>query len=131
MATPSIQIISLEVSPFEYDDYCALFDTYNNDYENIELRTIIDILGFNIDLPNAIITKANGEVITSKIASNQTEIDEYMKDAVKIMQLGLWTNFKYTKDKFASETSKLFSHSCKINYQIRCSDLLDEIIHIL
>jgi len=26
-----MQIISLEVSPFNYDDYCNLFDTYNND----------------------------------------------------------------------------------------------------
>ncbi len=129
MAAQSVQIISLEVSPFDYDDYCNLFDTYNNEYENIELMTIIDNLGFNINRPNAIITKANGEVIASKIASNQAEMDEYMKDAVKIMQLGIWTNVKWAKDKFESEKSKLFSHSCKINYQIKCSDA-DEIIHI-
>jgi hypothetical protein len=61
MSTPSIQIISLEVSPFEYDDYVALFDTYNNDYENIDLRIILENLGFNIDRPNAIITKSNGK----------------------------------------------------------------------
>jgi len=114
-----LQIISLEVSSFNYDDYCNLFETYNNDDENLELRTIIDSLGFNIDRPNAIITKANGDIIAAKIASNQVEIDAYMKDAVKIMNLGLWTVCKYSKDIFESEMTRLFNHSCKIIYQIK------------
>lgn len=113
------QIISLEVSPFDYDDYCNLFETYNNDDENIELRTIIDSLGFNIDRPNAIITKANGVVITAKTASNQAEADTYMKDAKHIIKLGLWTVFKFSRDYFESEMTRLFNHSCKINYQIK------------
>jgi hypothetical protein len=124
-----VQIISLEVSPFDYDDYCALFDTYNNDFENIELRTIIDNLGFNIDRGNAIIYKSDGDIVLAKTASNRTEIDEYMKDAVDIMKLGLWTVFKAPRDSFESEKTRLFNHSCKVNYQIKCSGL-DEIIHI-
>jgi hypothetical protein len=71
-----------------------------------------------------------GKKIAVKTATSQAEIDEYMKDALHIMKLGLWTISKYSKDKFESEISKLFSHSCKINYKIKCSDLLDEIIHI-
>jgi len=124
-----MQIISLEVSPFDYDDYCNLFNTYNNNDENIELRTIIDSLGFNIDRPNAIITKANGDVIASRIASNQAEIDAYMRDAVKIRKIGLWTICKYSKNWFETEMTKLFNHSCKIIYQIKNFEL-DEIITI-
>ena len=92
------QIISLEVSPFNYDDYCNLFETYNNNDKNIELRKIIDRLGFNIDRPNAIITKTTGDVIAATTASNQAEIDTYMKDAKHIMKLGLWTVFKFSRD---------------------------------
>ena len=129
MTESKVQIISLEVSPFDYDDYCNLFDTYNNDSHNIELRTIIDNLGFNIDRGNTIIYKSDGDVILAKTASSRTEIDEYMKDAADIMTLGLWTVSKESKDGFEREKTRLFNHSCKVNYQIKCSDL-DEIIHI-
>lgn len=137
-----MQIISLEVSLFNYDDYCNLFETYNNDDENIELRTIIDRLGFNIDRPNAIISKANGDVIAAIItnanddviatttASDQAEIDTYMKDAKYVMKLGLWTVFKFSRDYFESEMTRLFNHSCKIIYQIK-NHHTSEIITIL
>ena len=120
-----MQIISLEVSPFNYDDYCNLFDTYNNDDTNIELRKIIDSLGFNINRPNAIITKANGEVIIANSAADQEEIDTYMKNAKHIMKLRLWTVCKYSRDTFETEMTKLFNHSCKINYQIKHLELGD------
>ena len=129
MTSSKVQIISLEVSPFDYDDYCNLFDTYNNDYKNVELRTIIDNLGFNIDRPNAIITKANGDVITATTASDHEEIDTYMKDAVDITKLGLWMVFKASRESFERENTRLFNHSCKVNYQIKYNEL-DEIITI-
>lgn len=129
MAESKVKIVSLEVSSFNYEDYCNLFEIYHNDCKNIELRKIIDNLGFNIERPNAIITKANGDVITSKTASSQEEIDEYLKNAVKIQKLGLWTVYKYSRNSFEFELSRLFRHTCKIDYKIK-DNTFDELINI-
>lgn len=133
METTQAKIISLEVSPFTYEDYCQLFEKYNNDVDNIELRTIINCLGFNIDRPTAIITKADGDVLAPCIASSRAEVDEYLKDAVRVQNLGLWTTYKYSNKSFQNAMSKLFNHSCKIDYKINVVNNdthIDEIIYI-
>lgn len=113
-----MHILSIEVSTFDYNDYCIIFDAYGNDGSNIELRKIIDRLGFNFERPNMILTKADGNLVEITPSTSQEEIYTQMKDATHRRKLGLWTVYKYSSETFNSEISKLFNHTCKIDYRV-------------
>lgn len=113
-----LKLISLEVSPFTFQDYLDLFQLYDNHYTSNELQSILDEIGFNLEKPTAIGYKKDGSSTLLKIASNEEEYKESVKELQRVEQIGRWTIPQYSLEKFINEMATIFSHSCKIDYTI-------------
>ena len=118
-AIDTMKIISIEVSQFNYSDYCNIFEFYNDDIMNNELQSIIDLLGFNIDKPIALGYNKHGEFVRSiYIAKDNNEYLESLKSISRITKLGSWTLPKYSTELFNTKMTSTFSYSCIVDYTI-------------
>lgn len=114
------KIKSLNVSAFTYKDYCYLFELYGNDGANVELRRIIDNLGFNLDRKDCLTAKDKWKKIFEEPRTVfYSEMDYHAKHAMKISNLALWTVSKEDELTFEKQMSQLFIHALKVDYKVQ------------